>query len=222
MPRHTPRHRLPAIALTGLMLVLLSAMPNPHAALATDAAGDISEPVRLKNVPGSATRVDLIALPDDEGHRFRIMWEDGRVETLSPDQFAAVLYDDHSGRSLLYRILNITTPIGIAWVTVGMLGQLLFTGRMLVQWLVSEKSKRSVVPTAFWWMSLTGGLMLAIYFMWRKDIVGIVGQSTGIFIYARNLMLIHRCKVAKATLEEDPAPQPALEVVGDSVESDQT
>ena len=70
--------------------------------------------------------------------------------------------------------------------------QVLFTGRMLVQWLASEKRKRSVVPVAFWWMSLIGGVMLLTYFIWRKDIVGVAGQSTGLLVYGRNLILIRR------------------------------
>src|SRR5690606_17527240 len=92
------------------------------------------------------------------------------------------------------------------WVSVGLLGQLLFTFRMVLQWLASEKEHKSVVPVGFWWGSLLGGLMLLTYFIWRKDIVGIIGQSTGAFIYARNLWLIYagRPKAAPA-----PSPTPA-------------
>lgn len=92
----------------------------------------------------------------------------------------------------IYKLLNITTPWGMWWVCIGFLGQALFTFRMLLQWWTSEKHKRSVVPVAFWWGSLFGGMMLFVYFIWRKDIVGIVGQSTGVFVYARNLVLIYR------------------------------
>ncbi|MEM6911223.1 MAG: lipid-A-disaccharide synthase N-terminal domain-containing protein [Verrucomicrobiota bacterium] len=81
---------------------------------------------------------------------------------------------------------------GLFWVGLGLLGQFLFTGRMIVQWLASEKQKRSVVPTAFWWMSLGGSSLLIIYFTWRVDIVGILGQSTGWFIYLRNLWFIYK------------------------------
>ncbi|MCE9593041.1 MAG: lipid-A-disaccharide synthase N-terminal domain-containing protein [Planctomycetes bacterium] len=84
------------------------------------------------------------------------------------------------------------------WVTLGFAGQALFTGRMLLQWWASEKLKRSVVPESFWWASLVGGLMLLVYFVWRKDVVGVVGQSTGAFVYARNLVLIHRSRTAGA------------------------
>ncbi|MEI6339216.1 MAG: lipid-A-disaccharide synthase N-terminal domain-containing protein [Verrucomicrobiota bacterium] len=87
-----------------------------------------------------------------------------------------------------------TSPVGLAWVTLGLGGQLLFTGRMLVQWLASEKSKRSVIPISFWWMSLIGSTMLLVYFIWRRDIVGILGQATGWVIYIRNLVLIRRSR----------------------------
>lgn len=92
----------------------------------------------------------------------------------------------------LFRVLDITSFGGVAWVLIGFAGQFLFTGRMVVQWLASEKAGRSVVPAIFWWLSLTGSSMLIIYFSWRIDIVGILGQSTGWFIYLRNLWLIHK------------------------------
>ncbi|MGD8441818.1 MAG: lipid-A-disaccharide synthase N-terminal domain-containing protein [Holophagae bacterium] len=82
--------------------------------------------------------------------------------------------------------------MGIAWVVLGLLGQVVFAGRMIVQWLISERSRRSVVPVAFWWMSLAGASMLLVYFLWRRDIVGVLGQCTGWIIYLRNLVLIYR------------------------------
>ncbi|MEL7237889.1 MAG: lipid-A-disaccharide synthase N-terminal domain-containing protein [Planctomycetota bacterium] len=78
------------------------------------------------------------------------------------------------------------------WISVGLLGQVLFTGRMLVQWIVSEKAKRSTVPPVFWWMSLIGASMLLSYFIWRRDIVGVLGQAAGWGIYLRNLWMIYR------------------------------
>ena len=73
----------------------------------------------------------------------------------------------------------------------GLLGQVLFTGRMVVQWLASEKKHKSVIPVSFWWMSLLGASMLLTYFIWRKDIVGIIGQAAGWLIYVRNLYLVY-------------------------------
>lgn len=135
-----------------------------------------------------------------------LVQSDGHTERLSPAQFANRLLVDHDTRPWWKRVLNITNPLGIAWVTIGLLGQLLFTGRMLVQWLASEKEKRSVVPPVFWWMSLIGATMLLVYFGWRKDIVGILGQATGWFIYVRNLYFIKRT----ANITDDPAPEPEL------------
>ena len=77
-----------------------------------------------------------------------------------------------------------------AWIAIGLAGQLLFTARFLIQWLASEKKKRSLIPTAFWHFSIGGGLLLLLYSVHRMDPVFILGQSMGLFIYARNLSLI--------------------------------
>ncbi|CAG1009301.1 hypothetical protein PHYC_03685 [Phycisphaerales bacterium] len=92
----------------------------------------------------------------------------------------------------LFRLFNITSLGGLLWVLIGLGGQAIFAGRMLVQWVVSEKERASVIPDAFWWMSLIGGVMLFIYFVWRQDFVGVLGQSSGVVVYARNLRLIHK------------------------------
>jgi lipid-A-disaccharide synthase-like uncharacterized protein len=82
------------------------------------------------------------------------------------------------------------------WLVFGVGAQVLFTARMLVQWLASEKAGRSVVPVAFWWLSITGGMMTLIYGIVRHDAVIILGQITSVFIYVRNLMLIYKEKAA--------------------------
>ncbi len=76
------------------------------------------------------------------------------------------------------------------WLAIGFGGQLLFSLRFLVQWIASERSKKSVIPISFWYLSIAGGLTLLAYAIWRRDPVFILGQSTGCFIYARNLYLI--------------------------------
>lgn len=73
----------------------------------------------------------------------------------------------------------------------GLLGQTCFFSRFLVQWVASERQRRSVVPTAFWYLSLIGGLLVLIYALWRRDPVFILGQSVGLVVYTRNLILIH-------------------------------
>ncbi|WP_068108515.1 lipid-A-disaccharide synthase N-terminal domain-containing protein [Tropicimonas marinistellae] len=77
------------------------------------------------------------------------------------------------------------------WVMIGLGGQLLFTARFMVQWIASERVGRSVVPLAFWYLSIGGGLVLLTYALYRKDPVFILGQAMGIVIYGRNLWLIH-------------------------------
>lgn len=84
--------------------------------------------------------------------------------------------------------------VEMIWLAIGFAGQGLFFMRFFVQWIVSEKEKRSVIPTAFWYFSLAGGMTLFAYAIWRHDPVFIVGQGAGLFIYTRNLMLLRQEK----------------------------
>jgi lipid-A-disaccharide synthase-like uncharacterized protein len=81
-----------------------------------------------------------------------------------------------------------------SWQIVGFVGQGLFTARFLVQWLASEKKGDTVMPVAFWWLSLVGGFNLLAYAISQRDPVFIVGQSLGMVVYVRNLMLACRKK----------------------------
>jgi lipid-A-disaccharide synthase-like uncharacterized protein len=76
------------------------------------------------------------------------------------------------------------------WISLGFIGQALFSMRFIVQWVQSEKVKRSVFPITFWYFSIAGGATLLIYAIHRKDPVFIVGQGSGLFIYLRNLYFI--------------------------------
>ena len=78
------------------------------------------------------------------------------------------------------------------WLGIGFLGQALFSARFVIQWLASERMRRSVVPHAFWWFSLAGGVTLLAYALWRGDPVFVLGQGLGLFVYLRNLMLVRR------------------------------
>ncbi|MFZ5508948.1 MAG: lipid-A-disaccharide synthase N-terminal domain-containing protein [Pseudomonadota bacterium] len=78
------------------------------------------------------------------------------------------------------------------WLIVGFLGQALFSARFILQWLKSERLKRSVIPVAFWYLSIAGGGVLLAYAIHRTDPVFIVGQAAGLFIYLRNLYFIMR------------------------------
>jgi lipid-A-disaccharide synthase-like uncharacterized protein len=80
--------------------------------------------------------------------------------------------------------------IDYLWLTIGLLGQALFSARFLVQWIASERSRRSVVPTMFWYFSIGGGVTLLAYAIHRLDPVFILGQAAGLIVYARNLYFI--------------------------------
>jgi lipid-A-disaccharide synthase-like uncharacterized protein len=78
------------------------------------------------------------------------------------------------------------------WLGIGFLGQAFFSARFLIQWIASERLRKSVVPRAFWYFSIGGGLTLLLYALWRRDPVFILGQGAGLFVYARNLYFVLR------------------------------
>lgn len=86
--------------------------------------------------------------------------------------------------------------IPIAIVILGLVGQTVFMGRFLVQWIASERAGKSVIPVAFWWLSLVGSVLLLSYALLRADPVFILAQSFGGIVYIRNLMLIHQQRTA--------------------------
>lgn len=88
------------------------------------------------------------------------------------------------------------------WILFGFLAQGVFASRFIVQWFASERRGESYVPVVFWYLSLLGTTLLAIYAIHRVDPVFILGQTLNIAIYVRNLMLIYRPRVVKTA----PAP----------------
>ena len=94
-------------------------------------------------------------------------------------------------------ILNLQ-KIEIIFLLIGFIGQGLFASRFIVQWIYSEKKGESQIPLVFWYLSIFGGIGLLIYAIFRKDPVIILGQTFGIFIYLRNLILIYRKKNEKS------------------------
>ncbi len=84
------------------------------------------------------------------------------------------------------------TTADIIWTGIGLAGQSLFAMRFIYQWFRSEQVKRSVIPVPFWYFSFFGGMTLLIYAIRQQDIVIVIGQACGLFIYARNIFLIWR------------------------------
>ena len=80
----------------------------------------------------------------------------------------------------------------MGWLIIGFVGQAMFFMRFFIQWIVSEKARESIIPTSFWYFSIVGSLILLTYAIHRRDPVFIVGQSTGSFIYLRNLYFIKK------------------------------
>ena len=83
------------------------------------------------------------------------------------------------------------------WCAFGFLGQLLFSLRFIIQWIASERRRESVIPIAFWYLSLGGSIIVLIYAIWRRDPVFIAAYSMGFFVYVRNLVLIYRRRNSK-------------------------
>ena len=82
------------------------------------------------------------------------------------------------------------------WLIIGFIGQTIFASRFLIQWVVSERASKSIIPNIFWWISIAGSLILLSYAIHKQDPVFIVGQSCGFLIYSRNLYLIRQDKKA--------------------------
>ena len=76
------------------------------------------------------------------------------------------------------------------WIVIGFIGQALFSARFIIQWFVSERARRSIIPMAFWYFSLAGGAVLLTYALYKRDPVFIVGRGMGLIVYLRNLYLI--------------------------------
>ena len=84
------------------------------------------------------------------------------------------------------------------WVALGFVAQIMFTMRFAVQWIASERAGKSVIPVAFWFFSIFGGILLLLYALVRRDPVFIAGQAFGVFVYARNLYFVLRDRRAPA------------------------
>ena len=82
------------------------------------------------------------------------------------------------------------------WVLIGLIGQCMFMMRFVSQWIASERAQKSIMPHAFWYFSLAGGLIVLAYAIHKQDIVFMLGQGLGIFIYLRNIYFVWRHRYA--------------------------
>jgi lipid-A-disaccharide synthase-like uncharacterized protein len=211
----------PLLAMAALLLLGLWLVWGPGTMQRFDLRdGARTEPIRLANARGI---IETAPDPVTGQPTFRILLRDGfESPPLAADQFRATFGEgvyqaaiaDRS--NVLFRLFNITSWWSLAWIAIGLTGQLAFTGRTLIQWFISERKRESVVPVIFWWLSLVGGVMLFAYFAWRQDVVGVLGQSAGVVIYARNLRLIakrqrrERRDAARAGTAPPPGENSAL------------
>jgi lipid-A-disaccharide synthase-like uncharacterized protein len=176
------------LVLLGFWLVL-----NPGGRRVHPRQGANTVELRIGNTRG------LLEASDAPGRQmqFRILTRDGfegaamsraQAESLLGHGIVAEAADERA--NFLFRLFNITSWASLAWIALGFGAQALFSARMFLQWVISERHRTSIVTPAFWWFSLFGGILLFAYFVWRQDAVAVFGQSSGIVIYARNLRLI--------------------------------
>lgn len=153
--------------------------------------------------------------PASSTYSFRLWVKGGPAQPKSMDRaeaealLGAPLVQDTLGTNtnLIFRALNITSWTNMVWVGIGLFGQLAFSGRMILQWISSEKSRKSVITESFWWFSLIGGVTLFSYFVFRQDPIGILGQASGVVVYARNIRLLRK-QARRAAREADASPEP--------------
>lgn len=179
------------LPLLGVWLILNR--PNPVADIPLRAGAE------TQHIRVAQSRGLLEIVREDDGTRsFRILMGGEASPILNEYAFGNLFGETleeqiaGGGRNTLFELLNITSWTGLAWVAIGLGGQAVFMSRFLIQWIVSERRRESVIPPIFWWISLVGAICLFAYFVWRRDLVGVLGQSTGVVIYARNIRLIHK------------------------------
>jgi len=86
-----------------------------------------------------------------------------------------------------------------AWLAFGLIGQVVFGARFVVQWIASERKRESHIPLLFWYLSIAGGIITTAYAIHKRDAVFIIGQGAGLVVYVRNLMLIYRVQRTATT-----------------------
>lgn len=108
----------------------------------------------------------------------------------------------HWGQELSDYVYDVFIAKFDFWLAFGLIAQLFFTARFLVQWISSERAGKSVIPMAFWFFSIGGGLMTLIYGIAKREPIIILGQGLATIIYIRNIMLIVKNHRQSQTLDE--------------------
>lgn len=204
----------PLVAMVLLIALGLWLVWAPHEKIGLPKARPGARLVELR-VHNSRGMLEILEQPDAEP-TFRLLFRDGSASPVLSKRDLQMALPARTLQEVvraepnaLYRVMNITGSFGLFWVLLGFGAQAAFSGRFLLQWYVSERRGESVIPVGFWWMSFAGGLGLFIYFVWRQDIVGVLGQSTGIVVYARNLRLIYKSRRRDAEGELGPVTSAA-------------
>lgn len=210
----------PILAMCAMLLVGVWLVLGPQIGTKAERTDGAS---RFEVIVGSSKVEVEVRGAEGGGNEFRFLNATGFPDAwLSESEFATALHvtaTELHARHWVLKLFNVSGWGMMVWIAVGLGGQVCFFGRMLIQWVMSEKQRASVIPPLFWWLSFFGGVALFTYFVWRKDVVGVLGQSTGIVIYARNLRLIHkqtrRAKRAAMAVKPDATdvsatPEPAL------------
>jgi lipid-A-disaccharide synthase-like uncharacterized protein len=92
-------------------------------------------------------------------------------------------------------------------VLIGLVGNAIFSMRFLVQWIASEKKGESTIPVSFWYWSIAGSIVMAIYFICQREPVGTIGYLPNTFIYWRNLRLVRKKKLAATAAAQSQTPK---------------
>lgn len=198
--RWEPIAAMVALFLLGIWLV---AGPSRHPGIGDLRPGAVTHELRIG---GERGLVEVVEEGDhNDSATFRILYRDGfATPVMSGEEFdrvfGAALHDHlvRAGVNPFFRLFNITSWSSLAWILIGLGGQVAFFARMAVQWIVSERECKSTVPPVFWYLSFGGGIALFAYFAWRQDLIGVLGQTTGIVIYARNIRLIRKQALREA------------------------
>lgn len=186
--------------------------------------GALWQEVRVGNTRGILEAAKPASPPDANDYTFRLLFRDQPPSRLYSREEAeamfgpAVIEQTIAPRTNgVFRLLNITSWAGVVWLGIGLCGQIAFSGRMVLQWITSERRKQSVITESFWWFSLFGSVTLFSYFVWRQDPVAMLGQASGVVIYARNLRLIYKQKRRVArVIAADVEPKPETAPVSTS------